>query len=185
MKKLMIDMDNCITNALFIERINEFLNTDYKLDDQTDFYLQNIAGNRIDEFWEFMNDKSFYDDAPLIDGAYDALKLLNEKYDLYIVSSYLYQESNPDISGNHLKNKYEYLKKNLPFIPREKYIFMDNKCLIPWDITIDDKINNLNGSDKKILFDAWHNRSISEKELNKAGVVRVYTWKEILDLLDY
>ena len=34
MKKLMVDMDNCITDALFIERVNEFLNTNYKLEDQ-------------------------------------------------------------------------------------------------------------------------------------------------------
>ena len=62
MKTLMIDMDNCITDALFIERINEFLGTNYKLEDQTEFRLQKLTGDRIDEFWQFMKDKSFYDE---------------------------------------------------------------------------------------------------------------------------
>ena len=185
MKRLIVDMDNCITNALFLERINEFLGTDFKLDDQTEYNLQNLTGDRLNEFWTFMKNKSFYDNAPLIEGAYDALKKLNDKYDLYIASSYLFLDSNPDLTGKHLKNKYEYLKKQLPFISPEKYIFINNKNIIESDIAIDDKLTNLGNSDKKILFNAWHNKDISEKELNEKGIVRVYTWQEILSMLDY
>ena len=61
MKRLMVDMDNCITDALFIERVNEFLGTSYNIDDQNDFELQNLTGERKDEFWQYMSDKSFYD----------------------------------------------------------------------------------------------------------------------------
>ena len=71
MKRLMVDLDNCITDGLYIERINDFLNTDYKLEEQTEFKLQNLTGSRISEFFEYMEDKSFYDDAPLIDGVYE------------------------------------------------------------------------------------------------------------------
>ena len=51
MKRLMIDMDNCITDALFMDRINEFLGTNYKLEEQTEFKLQNLTGSRINEFF--------------------------------------------------------------------------------------------------------------------------------------
>ena len=184
MKRLMVDMDNCITDALFIERVNEFLGTSYNIDDQNDFELQNLTGERKDEFWQYMSDKSFYDNAPLIDGVYDALKLLNERYDLYIVTAYIYRNSSPDISGNNLKYKYEYLKEKLPFIKPEQYIFIDNKNLIEFDIGIDDKMCNLMSSSKKILFDAWHNRNISDLELKKYDIVRVCSWKEILKILN-
>ena len=143
MKRLMIDMDNCITDALFMDRINEFLGTNYKLEEQTEFRLQKITGDRIDEFWQFMKDKSFYDDAPLIKGAYKALEILNKKYDLYIITAFIYPNSNPDISSNNLKFKYEYLKKKLPFISPKQYIFIENKNLIHSDIAIDDKITHL------------------------------------------
>ena len=184
MKRLMVDLDNCITDGLYIERINDFLNTDYKLEEQTEFKLQNLTGSRISEFFEYMEDKSFYDDAPLIDGVYEALEILNKKYELYITTAYIYTET-PDISSNNLKYKYEYLKKKLPFISPKQYIFIENKSLIKSDIAIDDKIDNLENADKKILMNAWHNKRIKEEELNERGIVRVYTWKEILEMLDY
>ena len=175
MKRLVVDMDNCITNALFIDRINEFLKTNYVLEEQKEFKLQNLAGNRISDYWKFMKDKSFYDDAPLIDGAYDVLETLNKKYELYIVTAYLYLDSNPDISANNLKEKYEYLKRKLPFISPKQYIFIDNKNLIESDIAIDDRIENLENSKTKLLFSAWHNKKISSELLNEKGIVRVST----------
>ena len=39
-------------------------------------------------------------------------------------------------------------------------------------------------SSKKILFDAWHNRNISDLELKKYDIVRVCSWKEILKILN-
>ena len=185
MKRLMIDLDNCITDALYLDRVNEFLNTDYKLEDQTDFRLQNLTGDRIKEFWKYMEDKSFYDDSPLIKDVYESLEKLNNKYELYIISAFVLKDSSPDISGNNLKYKYEYLKKKLPFISPSQYVFTENKSIIHSDIAIDDKIEHLNNADKKILFTAWHNKNIKEEELNERGIVRVYTWKEILELLDY
>ena len=47
MKKLMIDMDNCITNSYFINFINKFLGTNYELDYQKDFYLQHLLGDQM------------------------------------------------------------------------------------------------------------------------------------------
>lgn len=184
MKRLMIDMDNCITDAYFMERINEFLGTDYKLEDQDDFYLQNLTGDRKEEFYQFMADKTFYGDCPLIDGCKEALEILNKKYELYIVTNYLYLEHEPDISSNNLKDKYEYLKKNLPFISPKQYIFMKNKNLIHWDIAVDDRIDNLENADQKLLMTAWHNKKIREEELKAKGIVRVYTWQDILEQLD-
>ena len=184
MKRLMIDMDNCVTNAYFMEHINKFLGTNYKLDDQTDFYLQNLTGDRINEFWKYMSNNNFYGDCPLIEGCYEALEILNKKYELYIVTAYLY-DSEPDISGDNLKNKYDYLKKRLPFISPKQYIFISDKTLIHFDVGVDDKMNNLLNCDKKYLMNAWHNKNISNNKLSEEGIVRVSTWKEILELLDY
>lgn len=185
MKRLMIDMDNCITNALFMKRINDFLDTNYTLEDQTEYRLQNITGERINDFWKYMEDKSFYGDSPLVDNAYETLEILNKKYDLYIVTAFIYYDSNPDISANNLKYKYEYLKKKLPFINPKQYIFIENKKLIHSDIAIDDRIDNLENTEKKVLMTAWHNKNIREDELKERGIVRVNNWKEILEMLDY
>lgn len=186
MKKLMIDMDNVITDALFIEKVNEFLGTDYKMNEQKDFILQNLVpDDKKNAYWKYMLENSFYGtDCPLIEGAYEALEKLNKKYELYIVTAYLYTDSNPDISGVNLKNKYDYLKEKFPFISPKQYIFIENKNLINWDIAIDDRTINLESANKKILMSAWHNRDLTDKELNKKGIVRVSTWKEIEKILE-
>ena len=184
MKRLMIDMDNCITDALFIERINEFLGTNYKLNEQSEFRLQNLLGNKVNDFWKYMENKSFYDDVKLIDGCAGAMKKLNEKYELYIITAFLYPDSKPDINGNNLKFIYEYLRKNLPFISPKQYIFIEDKEIIQSDIAIDDRLKHLKSAKTKILFDAWHNRNISDETLKEQGVIRVHTWKEIMKILD-
>ena len=183
MKRLLIDMDNCITDPLILEYINEFKNANYKLDEQTDFYLQNLVTRNKEQFWKFLNEKNLYENAELKDNCYEALKELNEIYDIYIVTSYLWKDGMIDASGNNLANKYNYLKEKLPFIKPEKYIFTTNKNIIEADIGIDDRLNNLTHLNKKILFDAWHNKNITDEELETIGAVRVYNWLDILKIL--
>ena len=84
-----------------------------------------------------------------------------------------------------MKFKYKYLKKKLPFIDPKQYIFIENKNLIYSDIAIDDRLSHLNNADKKILLTAWHNKNIKDEELNERGIVRVNSWNEILQMLDY
>ena len=103
---------------------------------------------------------------------------LNKKYDVYIVTSYLWRDV-IDISGKNLGYKYYYLKEKLPFIDPSKYIFTTNKNLLKFDIKLDDKIGNLEGAETKILFNSWHNNH----ETYSDDIIRVNNWKEIGDVL--
>lgn len=181
MKTLLIDMDNCITDPKILEYINEFSNTNYKLEDQTDFYLQNLIKDKKNEFYDFLSTKNLYEDCPLKEDCYEVLEKLNKIYDIYIVTSYLWKDKT-DSSAHNLKNKYNYLREKLPFIDPSKYIFTTNKNIIKGDISIDDKLSNLH-TNKKLLFTAWHNKQIHEKELNEQGITRVYTWLDIFEIL--
>ena len=184
LKTLMVDMDNVITDGVFLKYINEYLNANYKLDDMDGyFYVQKLIGDN-DDFWNYVYDKNFYDNAPLLDDCYAVLEKLNKRYDVYIVTTYLWNEAK-DISGINLMNKYYYLRKELPFIKPEKYIFSSNKKILNFDIRIDDRINNLNGSEIKLLFTAWHNKNISQCELEKNNIIRVNNWEEIEKVLLY
>lgn len=87
------------------------------------------------------------------------------------------------MSGNNLKNKYYYLQEQLTFITPEKYIFTTNKNLMNFDVKIDDRIDNLEGATTKLLFDAWHNRDLTESFLKEQNVIRVHDWKEIETIL--
>ena len=71
----------------------------------------------------------------------------------------------------------------MPFINPHNFIFLGNKSVLNCDIKIDDRLDNLNGAKTKILFTAFHNKKISEKNLKKQGIKRVNNWKEIEQLL--
>lgn len=183
MKRIMIDMDNVITNPLFLDFINEFLGTNYKLDDLDEYYLQKLITKDSDKFWDFINNKNLYKGIELFDGCYEVLEKLNKKYDVYIVTAYIWGDAYDEFIVNTLRDKYLFLKEKLPFIKPEKYIFTINKNIINFDIRIDDRLNNLEGSETKLLFTAWHNKNYSDIELKEKGVIRVNNWKDVEKIL--
>lgn len=179
MKTLMIDMDNVITDGNFNKYIEEFMNIKIDMSKITSYeYVQDLTESKKDEFWNYLKDKDLYEGASLFEDCYRVLEKLNKKYDLYIVTSYLWRET-IDISGNALSNKYYYLKEMLPFIDSSKYIFTTNKNILKFDIKLDDKINNLEGATTKILFNSWHNLNSDVSD----DIIRVNNWKEIEEVL--
>lgn len=174
MKTLMIDMDNVITDGNILTIMEKHIKRDIK--DGDTFYLQNLIEDK-ESFWEEIKDLNIYEDAPLMKDAYEVLEKLNKQYDIYIVTSYIWDEQH-DISANNLKNKYNYLREKLPFINPEKYVFTTNKLLMKFDVAIDDRLKNLQSSTTKILFDAWHNKESIEDDIK-----RVSSWKEIENIL--
>lgn len=184
MKKetLMIDMDNVITDGCFFEYIGEFLGRDLKEENVTTYFLQELVEDRKYEFWEWIKEKNFYEDAPLLPGCFEVLEKLNEKYEIYIVTAYLWKDV-IDVSGANLKNKYYYLREMLPFIKPEQYIFTTNKSIMNFDIRIDDRLDNVSGSKMGLLFDAWHNQEYTMEELEKCNVRRVMNWDEVAEIL--
>lgn len=175
MKTLMIDMDNVITDGNILTLLEKYIERPIK--DGDTFYLQNIVVDK-EKFWNEVMDINIYDNAPLITDAYHVIEKLNNYYDIYIVTSYIWDDKH-DMSANNLKNKYIYLRQNLPFIKPEKYIFTTNKQLMSFDIAIDDRLKNLKTAKTKILFDAWHNKN----EQISDDTIRVSSWKEIEKIL--
>ncbi len=180
-KTIMVDMDDVIVKGGFLYLINNFLGTNYTENDFTDFYMQDSIPNK-DEFFKYFLENNLYDHCEMLPDAYDVLKELNEHYDVFIGTSYIYKEI-PNESGKILLQKYDYLLKHLPFINPYKYIFISNKNILKFDIKIDDKLDNLEGSDRKLLFSAYHNLNINDNDLGIQGIERVNDWQDIKDKL--
>lgn len=133
-------------------------------------------------------DYNLYDYAEIFPGAYDTLKDLNEVYNVYLcsvcVNPFLIQNS-----GRFFMDKYNFLIKNFPFLDPNKFIFTNTKNMIEADIQIDDRLNNLQGGvETKLLFTSYHNKEISNEELEKSNVIRVGTttsngWSDIRNIL--
>ena len=89
------------------------------------------------------------------------IERLNQNYDIYIVTSYVWKENVIDASHN-LKYKYEYLRHFFPFLDCNNFIFISDKSKINFDIGIDDRPKNLISCEKKILFTEFRNKKISK-----------------------
>ncbi len=138
-KRIMIDMDDVITDGTFRKQIEEYIGEEINTD-KTGYYLQNALGDRKEEFFK-KGPLNMYEDALLKEGAFEVIQKLNSVYDVYIVTSYTIPDAHYQ-EGNHLKYKMEYLQKHLPFLTSNQIIFLNNKELISFDIRIDDSIKH-------------------------------------------
>jgi len=183
MKSIMVDMDDVLTYGTFIEKAEKFLGRKVDFSNLNGYYIQEqIFGDKINEFFDKLKDEDLYDGAVLLPDCYDTLKELSKYYKIYICTDYLWKEM-IKYSGNNLKNKYNFLYEQLEFIPPKNYIFTGDKSVVNCDIKIDDKIDNIEGADIKLLFTAWHNKNISDEELKERNVIRVNNWKDIEKVL--
>ena len=181
MKKLIIDMDDVITSIDYFVEFEKFAGK--KLDHSYNgYHLEDVLGDQKEAFFANFDQINFYDYAVILDDAASVLKELNKHYDLYICSSFVWSCAFEKAS-THLKNKYDYLYKNLGFISPDKYIFTSNKGIIKADIRIDDKLENLKNGKIKLLYTAWHNKDYTDEYLKSKNVIRVNNWKEIRKIL--
>ena len=182
MKTIMVDMDDVIVCGLFQKIIEDYLGYSISLNDNVSFYLQDLLGEKKEDFLYKLKNINIYDNANLVEDAYDVLKRINEKYKVYIVTDYIWREI-PDYAGINLKNKFDFLYRELDFLTPDRFVFSADKSVINCDIKIDDKLSNLIGASTKLLFTAYHNKSIPKEELINNNVIRVNNWKDIEKVL--
>lgn len=114
----------------------------------------------------------FFADVPIMDGSYEGLRYLNEKYDVKIVSSAMEFD-------NCLDDKFNWMKRNFPFIGWKQIILCGVKEGIMGDIMLDDHPKNLdNFSGKRYIFTQPHNIALSD-----STYTRINNWEQIKELL--
>ena len=179
-KDLLLDVDEVICFSGYLEAVNDFLNTNYNIDDFDCYYIDEkvIPKERFKEFNEYISKRNLYDYTSFLPGAIETIKKLNEKYEIYICSACL-NTFDLDNSGIQFKNKYDFLRKNLPFINPQKFILTSSKNMVKADIQIDDYLPNFDNDTKlKILFPSYHNKNIDNEILKEKNIIRAgYDWK--------
>lgn len=175
-KTVLIDVDECICFGGFLDAVNEFLKTNYVIDDFTNYYIEKEAFQdeygELTEFQKYLKDKNLYENAYVLPNAIEVIKMLNEVYDVYILSSCI-NVFNKENSGRIFKDKFDFLIETVPFISPEKYIFTSSKHLFTADIIIDDRVSDLDNRSKvKILFPSYHNKNVSDTYLSKMSIIR-------------
>lgn len=186
MKKIMIDMDDVIVklSQKVLEGVNKITGENYSTDEIKTYYIQDlIPKEKTNEWEEYLKTNNLYEGIEIKEGAVEAIQKIQEKYETYLGSAFIFKDM-VEVSGVHLKNKYDFLVKNIPEIKPETFVFLSNKEVLDCDIKIDDRIDNLSGNAKlKILFSEYHNMDITDEELKEKNVIRAHSWKEIEEIL--
>lgn len=181
---MMVDMDEVLTFGGVEKIISDFLGIYIDPHAPKSYFLQDLLGDRKEEFMKIFGDMNHYEYCEIIPWAQEALEELNMYYDIYITTSYIWKEI-PEKAGINLMNKYNILIEKFPFLDPYKFIFVGDKInTLKFDIRIDDRITNLRGDDStKLLFPAYHNFNVTQCELDYFGVKQVSGWQEILRFL--
>ena len=128
--------------------------------------FQNVPEDVNDKWFEYINEKGFFRDLPVIDGAVEAVRKLQEKYEVYVVSAAMEFK-------NSLEDKFDWLNEHFPFISWKNIIFCGEK-IVKVDVMIDDRIKNFTDfKGRPLLFTSPHNVLITDYE-------RVDNWQQVL-----
>lgn len=184
MKRIMIDIDDVVTDQTgFLHIVNEFLNSHYTIEDVKGYYIQDLVPtDRKEEFINYFITKDIYEHCHMQPDCIEVIEKLNKQYEVYICSAYVFRD-HLLYSADLLKYKFKFLVENFPFLDPNRFTFQTNKTIFDCHIKIDDKMDNLGHADIKLLFDSYHNKNIPSSKLVDNGIIRVYNWKEIADIL--
>jgi len=119
-----------------------------------------------------VNEIGFFRTLPVMEGSREALKYLNDKYELYIVSAGME-------FSNSLREKFDWLAEHFPFISWEQIVLCGSKKVVSGDVMIDDYPRNPDHfSGEKFIFTQPHNELLENENYK-----RVNSWEEIMRIL--
>lgn len=179
---ILIDFDDCVCENHFIPVINKYLKTNYKEDDFHTVFMEKELFKDKDErnkFYDFYISVDSYQDVKLRQHAYDVIKRLLKRDDVYFITSACHYERTKEM-GRQFVDKWNYIFDTLPYFPPQNIVFVAKKHIFKADVIIDDRVENLKGDYKyKLLFTCYHNKNITQKELEERGIIRVQDWLDV------
>ncbi len=169
MRRICVDMDEVMADTLaeHLRRYNQEFDENVTAGDLVGKGLWEVTPeDRQHQLRAFLDAEDFFEDLPLIPDAQEVLKLLSDRFEVYIASQAM-------AVPNSLGPKYRWLQRHFPFISPTHYVFCGNKSILRADYLIDDQPRNLQRFEGQgLLYTAPHN-------LNATGFVRVNHWQEV------
>jgi 5'(3')-deoxyribonucleotidase len=170
MKRILVDMDGVIADVYprFFELYEH--ETGHKKTMGEIIGLK--EGEAFPELYRWVQTPGFFQTIPVMADSQRVLKLLNETYEILVIS----MATEFPVS---LTDKQLWLNDHFPFISWKQSVFCGDKSLIPADLMIDDHFKNLdNFKGETIMFIQPHNINNTDHQ-HKI----VSSWSEIEKLL--
>ena len=173
-----VDCDNVLCNlqAVVINLFNERHNTNYTLEDFTDYDVAQILPQNEAILMKTMyGEDNLYSNIYPLPGAQNAIeKLINAGHQVYVVS---------DVIPKTYAEKVEWLKFYFPQIDESHIVAIKHKHMFKCDVMIEDNLQHLLAKPyyERICFDYAWNRQVSDYVYN---IHRVSNWNEVLDIIN-
>lgn len=165
-KRIALDMDEVIADVApkFLHLYEKHHGVKLVKEDYWGKKIYHIHG--AERIRDFVFEKGFFADLPVMEGSQEVVKALHEHYDIFITTAAMEFR-------NSFEDKYDWLKQHFPFIHWKNIVFMGDKSILNADYMIDDNIFNLKTfSGKGLLYTAYHN-------VNETGYTRLNNWQEV------
>ncbi len=188
MKTIFIDIDDVVCTNHIVPVLAKYTNKLLKEEDFAEVLVEKVIfPNKKDrkKFDDFYVSLDSYQFSKLKPHAFDVLKRLCKKHNVFLLSSCCHYE-NKLAYGRQFFDKWQFILKKLPFFPPENIVFAHNKNLFFGDAIVNDRLYNLTKSKckQKILFTAFNNKNIDEKELKKSGIKRAKNWLDLEKIIE-
>jgi 5'-nucleotidase len=170
MKKIIVDMDGVLADVYtrFFELYEEETGSKKTMDE----IIGLKEGEAFPEVYHWVETPGFFRTLPVMPDSQRVLKILNDKYEIIIVSmatEFPYS----------LTDKQLWINENFPFISWKQVVFCGNKSLIKADIMIDDHFKNLdNFNGETIMYIQPHNINNTSHHYKTAS-----SWADIEQIL--
>ena len=170
MKRILVDMDGVLADVY--ARFFELYKEGTGLTKTTDEIMGLKEAEAFPEAIRWVETTGFFRSLPVIPDSQRVLKLLNESYEIIVIS--MATEYPASLTVKQL-----WLNDHFPFINWKQIVFCGNKSLIPADLMIDDHFKNLDNFDgETIMFIQPHNINAVDHHHR-----RVSSWAEIEKIL--
>jgi len=170
MKRILVDMDGVLADVY--ARFFELYKEGTGLTKTTNEIMGLKEAEAFPEAIRWVETTGFFRSLPVIPDSQRVLKLLNESYEIIVISMATEYPAS-------LTDKQLWLNDHFPFINWKQIVFCGNKSLIPADLMIDDHFKNLDNFDgETIMFTQPHNINAVDHHHR-----RVSSWAEIEKIL--
>lgn len=165
-KRIAIDMDEVMADISpkFLDLYEREMGIRLAKEEYWGKKIYQINGG--DRIREFLFEKGFFADLPVMPGSQEVVQELAQDFDLFITTAAMeFRHS--------LEDKYDWLLQHFPFIHWKNFVFCGDKSIIGTEYMIDDHVFNLQTfRGKGLLFTASHN-------IHETGFTRVNNWQEV------
>lgn len=165
-KRIAVDMDEVIADVepKFLTLYEQEMGRRPVRDEYWGKKIYQVDG--ADHIRNFLFEKGFFADLPVMPHSQEVLRELKEHYEIYITSAAMEFRSS-------LEDKYDWMQRYFPFIHWKNIVFCGDKSVIRADYMIDDHAHNLETFvGKGLLYTASHNIGVTK-------FTRVNNWEEI------